>query len=57
MGAMANLSFQVKPLSDNITFTWSGFDDSIPTFISETLTRMETMKSENLEAVFDQVKE
>jgi secreted Zn-dependent insulinase-like peptidase len=57
MGTTANLTFMAKPFADNITFTWNGFDDSIPTFVSETLRRMETMKSENLESFFDQVKE
>ena len=57
MGTMANLKFMAKPFADNITFTWNGFDDSMPTFVSETLTRMEQMKSENLESFFDQVKE
>jgi insulysin len=53
MGTTANLTFMAKPFADNITFTWNGFDDSIPTFVSETLTRMEKMKSEKLESYFD----
>lgn len=57
MGSMANLTFQVKPFPDNISMTWNGFDDSIPTFVSETLERMEKMKSAQLVAFFDQVKE
>jgi len=34
MGTMANLKFMAKPFADNITFTWNGFDDSMPTFVS-----------------------
>ena len=57
MGDVANLSFSIHPMSDNIHFAWNGFNDSIPTFVIETIKRMDSMKDQDLSAIFDLVKE
>jgi secreted Zn-dependent insulinase-like peptidase len=44
---------------DNMNFTWSGFNDSMPNYIEESISRIIKMKVENdtLREIFDQVKE
>ena len=57
----ANLSFNVTPMYDNINFEWSGFNDSMPTYIDESIERLLKMKDSSQEAalkeIFNQVKE
>jgi len=53
----ANLSFEITPMYDNINFKWSGFNDTMPIFIEQTISRMQKMKGDNLEEIFDQIKE
>ena len=61
MANCANLSFSVTPMYDNINFSWSGFNDSMPTYIEESIGRLLSMKndsaSDNLREIFEQVKE
>lgn len=59
MANCANLSFNVSPMYDNVNFTWSGFNDSMPNYIEESISRLMDMKSEkeSLREIFDQVKE
>jgi secreted Zn-dependent insulinase-like peptidase len=59
MANCANLSFSVTPMYDNINFTWSGFNDSMPNYIEESITGLLSMKVENggLREIFDQTKE
>lgn len=61
MANCANLSFQVTPMYDNINFSWSGFNDSMPAYLEESIQRLLSMKNEDktdqLREVFDQVKE
>ena len=61
MANCANLSFSVTPMYDNINFTWSGFNDSMPVYIEESIGRLLSMKdesvSESLREIFEQVKE
>ena len=46
---------------DNINFTWNGFNDSMPNYIEESITRLLTMKDanqeEHLREIFYQTKE
>ena len=44
MANCANLSFNVTPMYDNINFEWSGFNDSMPTYIDESIERLLKMK-------------
>ena len=59
MANCANLSFNVSPMYDNVNFTWSGFNDSMPNYIEESISRLMEMKSEkeSLREIFDQTKE
>jgi secreted Zn-dependent insulinase-like peptidase len=60
MANCANLSFSVTPMYDNLNFTWSGFNDSMPNYIEESITRLLEMKTEKeggLREFFDQSKE
>lgn len=57
MAECANLNFDFSLMHDNVNFTWSGFNDSMPNYISETILKMNHMKSEPLEEIFNQVKE
>lgn len=45
MANCANLSFNVSPMYDNVNFTWSGFNDSMPNYIDESISRLIDMKS------------
>jgi len=36
----ANLNFDASLLHDNINLSWSGFDDSMPNYITETISRL-----------------
>jgi len=45
-------------LADNINFQWSGFNDSMPNYIEETMMRIKKMTGEtDLKDIFDQAKE
>ena len=60
MANCANLSFNVTPMQDNLNMTWSGFNDSMPTYIKESIEKMLSLKDVNdseLEEIFNQVKE
>ena len=57
MAEIAQLDFQVGDLHDNLNFIWTGFNDSMLNFISETIDRVLQMKNENLSIYFEQVKE
>lgn len=45
MADCASLDFDMSILNDNINMTWSGFNDSMPNFITETLKRVSDMKN------------
>ena len=53
----ANLNFDSSLMHDNIDFTWSGFNDSMPNYITETIVKLNQLQSEDLEDIFNQVKE
>jgi hypothetical protein len=57
MAEQATLSFVVSILHDNIDFHWSGFNDSMPNYITESLAKIVDMKNANVEGFFNQVKE
>lgn len=53
----ANLNFEMRLMHDNINYKWSGFNDSMPNYISETINKLSDMKNQDLEEIFNQVKE
>ena len=60
MANCANLNFNVTPMQDNLNMTWSGFNDSMPAYIKESIEKMLSLKNVNdseLEEIFNQVKE
>lgn len=57
MAQMAKLEFKFSVLHDNIDFTWSGFNDSMPNYVAETVTRLSQLRSQDLAAIFEQQKE
>lgn len=57
MADCANLHFAVSVMYDNIGFTWSGFNDSMPNYITESISKLQSMPQEDLRQIFDQVKE
>jgi secreted Zn-dependent insulinase-like peptidase len=57
MADCANLHFQVNVMYDNIGFTWSGFNDSMPAYITESIAKLQSMPQEDLRQIFEQVKE
>jgi secreted Zn-dependent insulinase-like peptidase len=40
MAECATLNFETALMHDNIDFKWSGFNDSMPNYISETISRI-----------------
>ena len=57
MADCANLEFKIDVMMDNINLSWSGFNDSMPNFIAETLQRIVAMRGQEFEEVFQQSKE
>lgn len=57
MAEMAKLEFKFSVLHDNIDFSWSGFNDSMPNYVAETVTRLSQLGSQDLAAIFEQQKE
>lgn len=57
MAQMANLEFDLTPMHDSMNFKWSGFNDSMPNFISETISRLTSLPQQDLREIFDHVKE
>lgn len=54
--SLAKLDFDISLGDDNVNFKWSGFNDSMPTYINQTISKIIQMKNEDLSQVFDQVK-
>ena len=44
MASCANLNFEILVAPDNVELTWSGFNDSLPVFVLETIQRIMVMK-------------
>jgi insulysin len=57
MADLAKLDFGVSIDNDCIDYRWSGFNDSMPNYITETLSKIVNMKDADLAQIFDQVKE
>ncbi len=53
MAEIAQLDFQVGDLHDNLNFIWTGFNDSMLNFISETIDKVLEMKKANLSTYFE----
>jgi insulysin len=53
MADCANLKFGMTLLNDNIDMQWSGWNDSMPNFINETLKIIVSMADMDLQALFD----
>jgi secreted Zn-dependent insulinase-like peptidase len=54
---MASLNATMSLPHDNYTVNWSGFNDSLPTFVEETLKRMKAIKISEQKDYFEQCKE
>lgn len=57
MAQMASLHASMSLPHDNYNISWSGFSDSLPVFVEETLKRMRAFKVSEQREFFDQVKE
>ncbi len=57
MADCAHLGFEITALYDNLDFTWSGYNDSLQNYINESLHRLKAMEQQDLEEIFNQVKE
>jgi len=57
MADCANLSNSVYVTGDNIGFSWSGFNDSMPNYVNETIKKLKEMPSLDLTEMFEQTKE
>jgi len=53
----ASLKFDLVVGLVDVNFTWNGFNDSMPSFIKETLMKIGSMKNDDIEDIFNQVKE
>jgi len=53
MADCAHLKFDLTLLHDNINFSWSGFNDSMPNYINETIEMLHAMKHKNLSQEFE----
>ena len=57
MADCAELEFVCQLPIDNISFQWSGYSDTLPVYVRETVERLVKMRDENMETIFNQVKE
>jgi secreted Zn-dependent insulinase-like peptidase len=60
MGDCAQLKFSIALALDNINITWSGYNDSMPAYISglmELVAKLPTESDALLEDLFNMVKE
>lgn len=57
MADCARMGFSMAILHDNINLTFNGFNDKMPTYIVEIITRILKMKEANLQHTFENVKE
>lgn len=57
MADCASMNFGMNVIFDNISFSWSGFNDKIPVYIIDTLKKILEMKDCDLEHIFNNVKE
>lgn len=57
MANCANLHLQVTPKFNNISFEWSGFNDTMKKYIGESMKKMGEMKQEDLRNKFNEMKD
>lgn len=57
MANSANLDFAIAVGYDAVTFQWTGFNDIMPEYVQSSLAKLLEMPDENLEPIFDQIKE
>ena len=57
MASMASLHASMTLPHDNYNIQWSGYSDSLPKFVEETLRRMKGINLAQQEELFNQVKE
>ena len=53
MADCAKLSFNMSVLRDNVDFQWSGFNDSLVTYVSETMQRVSAFRDADCREIFD----
>lgn len=53
MADCADLSFGTCVVYDNINFSWSGFNDSMPNYVNETILKIKGMPKQDLKDMFD----
>ena len=56
MADCANLKNSVYVTGDNIGFSWSGFNDSMPNYVNETIKKLKEMPSLDLKEIFELIK-
>ena len=57
MASVAKLDFRCEVTRDGFDLTWSGYNDAMPNYVDEVLTRILAMKDSDLKNTFDVVKE
>lgn len=57
MASCATLNVDTSISPDNINIKWSGFNDSLPIFIEETINLVHKMKDTNIEDIYNDKKE
>lgn len=53
MADCAKLEFNMAVVRDNVDMKWSGYNDSLINFVSETLQKIFAMKSQELREIFN----
>lgn len=53
MAEMASLELSITVYHDNIDFKWSGFNDSMPNFVQQTIEIIKQLKMEDQKEFFD----
>lgn len=53
MADLAKLDFGLDIENDCVDYKWSGFNDSMPNYIKETLSKIEGMRDVDLSQIFD----
>ena len=57
MADCAGLKFSTGILTDNISFEWSGYDSSLPTYIQTTIELIVKLRNSQIEEIFNDKKE
>ena len=57
MGTTANLHFSSALAPDNINLQWQGYNDTMIKFVSGIFEKLNAMRNDDVEEIFDQIKE